>query len=33
VVGRMNAVRPVADIIADLVRETDETIAALGKYL
>lgn len=31
VVGRMNAVRPVADIMADLVREADETIAALGK--
>jgi NAD(P)H-dependent flavin oxidoreductase YrpB (nitropropane dioxygenase family) len=33
VVGRMNSVRPVADIMADLVRETDETIAALGKLL
>lgn len=31
VVGRMNTVRPVADIMADLVREADETIAALGK--
>jgi NAD(P)H-dependent flavin oxidoreductase YrpB (nitropropane dioxygenase family) len=31
IVGRMNDVRPVADIMADLVREADETIAALGK--
>ena len=31
VVGRMNTVRPVATIMADLVRETDETISALGK--
>ena len=31
VVGRMNSVRPVAEIMADLVREVDETIAALGK--
>ena len=30
-VGRMNDVRPVADIMADLVREADETIAGLGK--
>jgi NAD(P)H-dependent flavin oxidoreductase YrpB (nitropropane dioxygenase family) len=33
VVGRMNDVRPVADIMADLVREADETIAGLGKLL
>jgi NAD(P)H-dependent flavin oxidoreductase YrpB (nitropropane dioxygenase family) len=33
IVGRMNAVRPVADIMADLVRETNETIAALGKLI
>jgi len=33
VVGRMNTVRSVADIMADLVREADETIAALGKLL
>jgi len=33
VVGRMNAVRPVAEIMADLVREADETIANLGKLL
>jgi NAD(P)H-dependent flavin oxidoreductase YrpB (nitropropane dioxygenase family) len=31
VVGRMNTVLPVAAIMATLVRETDETIAALGK--
>jgi hypothetical protein len=29
----MNSVRPVAEIMADLVREADETIAALGKLL
>jgi NAD(P)H-dependent flavin oxidoreductase YrpB (nitropropane dioxygenase family) len=33
IVGRMNDVRPVADIMADLVREADETIAALGKLV
>ncbi len=33
VVGRMNTVRPVAEIMADLVRETDETISALGKLV
>jgi NAD(P)H-dependent flavin oxidoreductase YrpB (nitropropane dioxygenase family) len=33
VVGRMNAVRPVADIMADLVDEADETIAALAKLV
>jgi len=29
VVGRMNEVRPVADLIADLVRETDDTLKRL----
>jgi NAD(P)H-dependent flavin oxidoreductase YrpB (nitropropane dioxygenase family) len=33
VVGRMNDVRPVAEIMADLVREADETIAGLGTLL
>ena len=33
VVGRMNEVRPVAEIMADLVREVDETIAGLGKLI
>jgi NAD(P)H-dependent flavin oxidoreductase YrpB (nitropropane dioxygenase family) len=33
VVGRMNSVRPVAEIMADLVREADETIKGLGKLL
>jgi NAD(P)H-dependent flavin oxidoreductase YrpB (nitropropane dioxygenase family) len=32
IVGRMNAVRPVADIVADLVSEADETIERLGKF-
>jgi NAD(P)H-dependent flavin oxidoreductase YrpB (nitropropane dioxygenase family) len=31
VVGRMNTVRPVAEIMAELVREADETIAALAR--
>jgi NAD(P)H-dependent flavin oxidoreductase YrpB (nitropropane dioxygenase family) len=31
VVGRMNTVRPVAEIMADLVDEADATIAALGR--
>jgi len=30
IVGRMNEVRPVAEVMADLVRETDETLARLG---
>jgi NAD(P)H-dependent flavin oxidoreductase YrpB (nitropropane dioxygenase family) len=30
IVGRMNEVRPVAEVIADLVREADETLARLG---
>ena len=30
IVGRMNEVRPVADVMAGLVRETDETLARLG---
>jgi NAD(P)H-dependent flavin oxidoreductase YrpB (nitropropane dioxygenase family) len=33
VVGRMNTVRPVAEIMADLVREADETITGLGKLI
>jgi NAD(P)H-dependent flavin oxidoreductase YrpB (nitropropane dioxygenase family) len=31
IVGRMNEVRPVADLIADLVTEFDETVARLDK--
>jgi NAD(P)H-dependent flavin oxidoreductase YrpB (nitropropane dioxygenase family) len=30
IVGRMNAVRPVAEVMADLLAETDEAIARLG---
>ena len=30
IVGRMNEVRPVADVMTGLVRETDETLARLG---
>jgi NAD(P)H-dependent flavin oxidoreductase YrpB (nitropropane dioxygenase family) len=30
IVGRLNDVRPVADVIADLVRETDEALGRLG---
>jgi NAD(P)H-dependent flavin oxidoreductase YrpB (nitropropane dioxygenase family) len=30
IVGRMNDVRPVADVIASLLREADETLARLG---
>jgi NAD(P)H-dependent flavin oxidoreductase YrpB (nitropropane dioxygenase family) len=30
IVGRMNEVRPVAEVIAELVREADETLARLG---
>ena len=31
IVGRMNEVRPVADVMADLVREYDETVSRLEK--
>ncbi len=31
IVGRMNEVRPVADVLAHLVSEADETLARLGK--
>ncbi|MEU4561582.1 nitronate monooxygenase family protein [Actinoplanes sp. NPDC023936] len=31
IVGRMNEVRPVAAVVADLVTEADETLARLGK--
>jgi hypothetical protein len=31
IVGRMNEVRPVAEVMADLVREADETIDRLSK--
>jgi len=31
IVGRMNEVRPVADVLADLVAEADETLARMGK--
>jgi NAD(P)H-dependent flavin oxidoreductase YrpB (nitropropane dioxygenase family) len=30
IVGRLNEVRPVADVMADLVREADETLSRLG---
>jgi NAD(P)H-dependent flavin oxidoreductase YrpB (nitropropane dioxygenase family) len=30
IVGRMNEVRPVADVISELLREADETLARLG---
>jgi NAD(P)H-dependent flavin oxidoreductase YrpB (nitropropane dioxygenase family) len=30
IIGRMNEVRPVADVIADLITETDETLDRLG---
>jgi NAD(P)H-dependent flavin oxidoreductase YrpB (nitropropane dioxygenase family) len=33
IVGRMNQVRPVADVVADLVAEADETLARLGKLV
>jgi NAD(P)H-dependent flavin oxidoreductase YrpB (nitropropane dioxygenase family) len=33
IVGRMNEVRPVAEVLADLVTEADETLARLGKLL
>jgi NAD(P)H-dependent flavin oxidoreductase YrpB (nitropropane dioxygenase family) len=31
IVGRMNEVRPVADVIATLLREADETLARLAE--
>jgi NAD(P)H-dependent flavin oxidoreductase YrpB (nitropropane dioxygenase family) len=31
IVGRMNAVRPVADLFGELVSEFDETVARLDK--
>jgi NAD(P)H-dependent flavin oxidoreductase YrpB (nitropropane dioxygenase family) len=31
IVGRMNEIRPVADVMASLIAEADETIARLGK--
>jgi hypothetical protein len=30
IVGRMNVVRPVADVMADLLRELDDTLDRLG---
>jgi NAD(P)H-dependent flavin oxidoreductase YrpB (nitropropane dioxygenase family) len=30
IIGRMNEVRPVADVVADLITETDETLDRLG---
>ena len=30
IVGRMNEVRPVAEVMANLVRGADETLARLG---
>ncbi|WP_433363846.1 NAD(P)H-dependent flavin oxidoreductase [Actinoplanes sp. CA-142083] len=33
IVGRMNSVRPVADVLADLVAEADETLTRLGKLV
>ena len=30
IVGRMNDIRPVAEVMSDLLRETDETLARLG---
>ena len=33
IVGRMNEVRPVADVLADLVAEADETLLRLGKLV
>ena len=32
IVGRMNEVRPVADVIASLVAEYDETVARLESF-
>jgi NAD(P)H-dependent flavin oxidoreductase YrpB (nitropropane dioxygenase family) len=32
IVGRMNKVRPVAEVIADLVAEYDEAVARLDKF-
>jgi NAD(P)H-dependent flavin oxidoreductase YrpB (nitropropane dioxygenase family) len=31
IVGRMNEIRPVADVMADLLREFDETLTRLDK--
>jgi hypothetical protein len=31
IVGRMNEVRPVADVMASLLAEAQETLASLGK--
>ena len=31
IVGRMNEVRPVADVIAELVAELDQTLAQAGR--
>ncbi|GIF22792.1 NAD(P)H-dependent flavin oxidoreductase YrpB (nitropropane dioxygenase family) [Actinoplanes tereljensis] len=33
IVGRMNEVRPVADVLADLIAEADETLTRLGKLV
>jgi NAD(P)H-dependent flavin oxidoreductase YrpB (nitropropane dioxygenase family) len=33
IVGRMNEVRPVADVLADLVTEADETLARMAKLI
>jgi NAD(P)H-dependent flavin oxidoreductase YrpB (nitropropane dioxygenase family) len=33
IVGRMNEVRPVAEVLTDLVTEADETLARLHKLL
>jgi hypothetical protein len=30
IIGRMNEVRPVADVMADLITETDEALDRLG---
>jgi NAD(P)H-dependent flavin oxidoreductase YrpB (nitropropane dioxygenase family) len=32
IVGRLNAIRPVADVMADLLREFDETLTRLDKF-
>jgi hypothetical protein len=31
IVGRMNEIRPVADVMSDLLREFDETLTRLDK--
>jgi NAD(P)H-dependent flavin oxidoreductase YrpB (nitropropane dioxygenase family) len=33
IVGRLNEVRPVADVLATLVREADETLTRLGSLI